>query len=334
MIKTAMPETSLSFINIGFAHPVLDALDKLSVPPSDQAQQLAVPQNQLRNTSVRLPANTIYEFLAWASDRAGNPHFCAEIGCNMARGGWKPIHPLLNASNTVGDFLFKFSELAERQGNAASYKLEVEAGYATWQLRRPKEASVNCKYADAIAVGFFCELFKLAAKERWNPDELVVVTSDRNLIPPAFLPSKTLLPGGIGVSIRFPSALLSLSLPPLQAASVSDAIPKVDTEPDLSEHVRTLIESNLVQEGFGIAEVAGNLGLKRWHLQACLRNEGTSFAELRNKVRKELAVQWLSDPNASVSAVARDLGYKDRSNFTRAFRAWTGSSPQAFRKNL
>ena len=44
------------------------------------------------------------------------------------------------------------------------------------------------------------------------------------------------------------------------------------------------------------------------------------------------ATQMLREEGLSVSEVAFRLGYNDVSNFSRAFRRWTGQSPSDFRK--
>ena len=40
----------------------------------------------------------------------------------------------------------------------------------------------------------------------------------------------------------------------------------------------------------------------------------------------------LADPDVKVIEIAGALGYTDAGNFTRAFRSWTGLSPQEFRR--
>lgn len=59
---------------------------------------------------------------------------------------------------------------------------------------------------------------------------------------------------------------------------------------------------------------------------------GTSFHELLNDVRRELACSYLRQPGVSVTEVAFLLGFTDVSNFTRAFKRWTGASPTRFRR--
>jgi len=53
---------------------------------------------------------------------------------------------------------------------------------------------------------------------------------------------------------------------------------------------------------------------------------------LVNAARKELALHYLDDHSVPLTDVADSLGYSELSAFSRAFRGWTGMSPQRFRR--
>jgi AraC-like DNA-binding protein len=63
-------------------------------------------------------------------------------------------------------------------------------------------------------------------------------------------------------------------------------------------------------------------------LQRRLRQEGTSYQSLLDEIRRELALDYLRDGKHSIADVAFLLGFSDQSNFTRAFRRWTGTTPR------
>lgn len=79
-------------------------------------------------------------------------------------------------------------------------------------------------------------------------------------------------------------------------------------------------------------EVAKKLGMSERTLQRRLRDEGTSFAQLLDGVRRELAELYLSEPRIAAHEVAFLIGYSEPSAFFRAFRRWTGRTPQEFRQ--
>ena len=80
-----------------------------------------------------------------------------------------------------------------------------------------------------------------------------------------------------------------------------------------------------------LATVASELAMSERSIQRSLREENTSYRELVDEVRKDLALQHLSRPGTSATDVAFLLGFSEPSAFTRAFRRWTGLPPTQFR---
>ena len=80
------------------------------------------------------------------------------------------------------------------------------------------------------------------------------------------------------------------------------------------------------------AEVARALHMSVRTLHNRLTDAGTTYQQLLDRTRRELAEQYMQQPNISVSEVAYLLGFSDCSNFSRAFHRWTGRSPSAYRE--
>jgi AraC-like DNA-binding protein len=80
--------------------------------------------------------------------------------------------------------------------------------------------------------------------------------------------------------------------------------------------------------------VAQTLHLSQRTLQRRLQEEGTSFQQLLDDTRRELAQQYLAQASLSLLEVAYLLGFADPSNFFRAFRRWFGVTPGEYRAAL
>jgi AraC-like DNA-binding protein len=80
-----------------------------------------------------------------------------------------------------------------------------------------------------------------------------------------------------------------------------------------------------------LEEVARSLGMGARTLQRQLREEGTTYAGIMENARANLASEYLTDDRLSIGEVAYLLGFSEPSAFSRAFRRWTGTSPQEFR---
>ncbi|GAC34011.1 AraC family transcriptional regulator [Paraglaciecola polaris] len=68
-------------------------------------------------------------------------------------------------------------------------------------------------------------------------------------------------------------------------------------------------------------------------LRRKLLEEGTSFQELKDSVRRDEAIHYLSQPDMAISQVGRLLGFTEAATFTRAFKSWTGVAPSTYRKS-
>ncbi|WP_394562027.1 AraC family transcriptional regulator [Aquipseudomonas alcaligenes] len=80
--------------------------------------------------------------------------------------------------------------------------------------------------------------------------------------------------------------------------------------------------------------VAQALLLSERTLQRRLQEEGTSYQQLLDDTRRELAEQYLAQPNLTLLEIAYLLGFADPSNFFRAFRRWFDATPGEYRARL
>jgi AraC-like DNA-binding protein len=97
--------------------------------------------------------------------------------------------------------------------------------------------------------------------------------------------------------------------------------------------VRDLIEQGIrSQGGANLGCVARALHLSRRTMSRRLEQEGTSFTEELDGVRRDLAIEYVAESNMPLTEVAFSLGFSHAESFHRAFKRWTGETPLAYRK--
>jgi AraC-like DNA-binding protein len=111
---------------------------------------------------------------------------------------------------------------------------------------------------------------------------------------------------------------------------VSRYIAQMDRD-DIVTQVKVMITDSLPSGYITEDHIAASLNLSRRSLQRKLREQATSYRELLENTRKELASQYMADNSYSISEITYLLGFSDPSNFNRAFRRWKGVSPTAYR---
>lgn len=81
-----------------------------------------------------------------------------------------------------------------------------------------------------------------------------------------------------------------------------------------------------------LEDVASQLAMAPRSLRRRLTEEGSSFRDLVDAERGQLAKQLLEGTAMKLEEMALQLGYGDTASFTRAFRRWFGQSPSEYRK--
>jgi AraC-like DNA-binding protein len=79
-------------------------------------------------------------------------------------------------------------------------------------------------------------------------------------------------------------------------------------------------------------QLSGEMGMTPATMRRRLHEEGESYQSIKDQLRRDLAISYLSHSNRSVMDIALELGFAERSAFHRAFRKWTGASPGEFRR--
>ena len=153
------------------------------------------------------------------------------------------------------------------------------------------------------------------------------------------------------------SADLTFDAPHTGIAFAADYLdlPVVQDETSAKEFLRTAPESILVKYKNGSSlrarirrrlrqmlpgevpdfeTLAAELNMTTATMRRRLHEEGASYQEIKDQLRRDLAIGYLSHSERSVMDIALQLGFSERSAFHRAFRKWTGAAPGEFRRGL
>jgi AraC-like DNA-binding protein len=148
-----------------------------------------------------------------------------------------------------------------------------------------------------------------------------------------------------GVPLRFdseesgvvlPSKALSLpvmSVDPVLRNRLQDTIwahPAL-SRPDICAQVVRMLRPRIISGQVSIEEIAASLALHPRSLLRKLKANGTTFRELLNETRFEVACQLLGGTRLSITEIGLVFGYSDTAVFTRSFERQCGLAPSAWR---
>ncbi len=102
-------------------------------------------------------------------------------------------------------------------------------------------------------------------------------------------------------------------------------------EPVLSARVRSTAERLLLEGNCTFAQVSAMLGMHPRSLQRRLRAEGESFEAIKDGVRRDIALRYLTQSELPLIRIAEILGYSETSVLSRSCFRWFSASPRQLR---
>lgn len=101
----------------------------------------------------------------------------------------------------------------------------------------------------------------------------------------------------------------------------------------LTAKIRLIIENYENNNFPSFNLVAGELFMTEKTLRAKLNKEGVSYQKIKDFMRRDTAIYYLTKQNFSIAEIAFKSGFSEPSAFIRAFKKWTGLTPTAYRCN-
>jgi len=131
-------------------------------------------------------------------------------------------------------------------------------------------------------------------------------------------------------TLKLPLLTADASLQEVVESHARGLLQKFPDQHSLDTRLRAAICEDLRLGQLSLERVASRLQSAPRTLQRQLKQEGTTFADVVDNVRHELAQRYLRDRRLSVQETAFLLGFSDVSAFHRAFVRWTGLTPGRF----
>ena len=100
----------------------------------------------------------------------------------------------------------------------------------------------------------------------------------------------------------------------------------------LSQRVEQLLTGYASQKLPTAELMAERLNMSPRTLHRKLTAEGTSFQQIKDDFRRDLAIHYMGRQELTIDAIAALMGFQDNSAFYRSFKKWTGQSPGSWRR--
>jgi AraC-like DNA-binding protein len=272
-----------------------------------------------------------------ASEESGDPLFGLRVGLAARPAVFHALGLGVMSSGTVLAALRRIERYSRLLSTNGRLVVVDRVGEVALEGRRAEnQVEISVATFDAFAV-ILCRLLKLCAGSLGVPR--------RVRLPHAAPPDVTPFAEALGCPVHFDADTIAFEFDAQAARQpVPSGNPNLAAEADrlaeryleqlepetVAARVRALIIQAMPSGEIEQVDIARSLHQSTSTLQRRLRREGTSFQDVLTRARREKAIEYLRSGEHSLADITFLLGFADQSNFTRAFRRWTGKTPREF----
>jgi AraC-like DNA-binding protein len=314
-------------------------LEEMGSPTKGLLVKAKLPVSALYLPELLIPFKQVIEFYETAAHREGCEYFGLLVGQRTQIADLGAYGRLLCQSLTLHDAIHTGIHMIATYTSGERFWLE-EHGEQVWLCRSFLDhLGTGVQHADLFTVMLMINLIRMAAGSQWRPAEVRLETQWRpqlNTFEP--LSEANIYFDQPATAVQFPRSLLSLPLGnPIdrqddQRSKDYEILHSSAPATNFPGSVRQMVAALLREQKTDIQVVAELVGMSVRTFQRQLNDLDLTYSGLLKQARFEQSLRLLRDPDIKLADIATDLGYTDASNFTRAFKRWTGVSPTEFRQ--
>ncbi len=317
---------------------LLDVTKRFGVSEEDLLGPFALTRANLLDSHEHLPLTLVNDVLIRALALTNEPALPFHIGMQMKISTHGFIGFAAMTADTVNQALELVERFSELRLLGAIIKLRVEGDQASLHIDtdltlQPLRDAVLA----ALMVGFGQMAQVVTGETLYGVAHIEIDEHPRYREIMYRLPAQIYFKQA-GNYICFDANYLSLPLLMSDTASMQLAVKQCEQELAALGHfspfvreVRTLVHDPAA--GFRSLEaVAEILNQSERTLKRQLAQEGTTFSDILEDMRRQEAIRLLLHSGDSLERIADALGYSDVANFNRAFKRWTGTTPGQYRR--
>jgi AraC-like DNA-binding protein len=243
------------------------------------------------------------------------------------------------ASSSLRTAFNRFERYSHTVSEFIDFQLEDTAeGFVVTFLPKSFVSAIPPRTDAALAV--FVKMCRINAGEDLNPSMVHIKHEEFSCSGEYYSFFRSPIQFGAEAnSLTFPTAMIDKVLDganPL-LAQLNDqlmilALAKLDRK-NIEHRVKAAIIEELPSGKVSQEIIAKALHMSIRNLQRKLKNMNTSFRDILEETRRELAKQYIHNTDVSLNEVTFLLGFSESSSFSRAYKRWHGVTPSKSRKS-
>jgi len=320
-----------------YGHAIAAALESRGIEPREVFQEAGVYFKSSADPLLRLKNEEVGRLFAVATRLTGDPYFGIEVGMKVQPSNLHALGFGLMASSTLRDFCQRVENYYRLASQGADFR-HYEEDDVTILEARNMTPDVCYESQDVFAV-LMLRFMRSLYQKPLDPVWVEMLRPCPEAGPQPYLDY-------FNCPVRFGCEFVRLALDsrvideelrganPELALQNDEVVIRYLQEMDKSDivnWVRGLVIKNLSSGTLSKTSIASQLHMTPRNLQFKLAAQGTTYQEILDTTRRDLALAYIEQRRLAITETAYLLGFADSANFTRAFRRWTGKSPSEFR---
>jgi AraC-like DNA-binding protein len=323
------------------ARETLRYLDKKGIDAERALFGAGLSRHQLSQDDIGISVRAQYRFLELAANTANDPLLGLHVAAEMDVRTIGILFYLARSSSTVSEALENLARYSATTNEALVLEISRYKDEAIVVIRRVQEFDQpHQHFFELLALWFVRTLHKETNRD-FAPSQMTF-THTRNTglrevhhllrCPVAFAKAvdSWVLPQRV---MDLPIVSRDHHLLKILTAYGNDLLAERRSAIGLRGMVENVLISLLPTGESRMAVVARQLGMSRRSFTRRLAEEGMTFGEILERLRKRLAYRYLADDSVSAQQIAWLLGYSESGAFNHAFKRWTGTSPRRARSS-
>lgn len=340
------PNKDSATVSVQLFRLVIDYTESQGGSVPELLRRAGIRASHLDDSDLRLPYRRFSALTRAAAETLGDPLFGLHAGASVKPGHLGALGIVLMSCRTVRDALDRSHRFSGLVMNACSNEVAIgpEECVRHWRSRLADCERLD-RFQEEMNMVVWITLARwLSGDPRMAPNWVRFHHSappDRREYeklfgcPVVFEAEET--------ALGFPTEWLAMELPQANR-TVLHAMDRVcqqlldrlalEQVPAWLKQVRKAIVRTFSTGTPTLAEAARAVSREPDELAGMLERSGISFRVLVDRLRHELALEYLDDPDHSLLDIAFLLGFSEQSAFQRAFKRWTGKTPGEYRRHL
>ena len=323
---------NLPLIRLSAINPFLLELSRRRTDAGELLRKMELPDDIPASGEVFVSAQAIYEFVERSADAANDPYLGFSIGQALELHDWEPIAQAAAEAQSVGELLNRFIAYALDFSSSTRFFLKTEGDHSVFGFRRIIDPVVEAAQNDAFYLGFLARLLMRATRDLWDSNLVLFKVANPEVIPQQPEQLRIVQGDNRGIQVRFPTEWLFERFEKSSFHDPGSTAGPAQMPESLTGSLRLALLPHLHELDLTAERAAEKCGYKHRKLSRMLRKKDTTIGKEIAKLRAERAGKELAQSDRRIADIALSVGFKDPTVFSRAFKNWTGQSPQEYRR--